>query len=148
MLGWEETFEEVVRDLTESRKRLKALKELASSGKVSKVTYDKLYGELNRRLLIAEEQRRNLLANLNEMKIEIEKQCTLLSKLIEYNELRFASGELSEDYYEKVSTAMKYGLDDSNRMLDSLQEATKKLDEMAPVYSQQNLDNITDMVKK
>lgn len=142
LLGWEQEFEDVVSNLTDSRKKLKALKELVASGKVSKITYDKLVGEFNRRLLIAEEQRRVLLTKLNEMKADIEKQSSILGKLIEFTELRFGAGEISEDYYEKVSTALKYGLDESNRVLGSLQEATKKLEELAPAYTELDIEGI------
>lgn len=142
LLGWEQEFEDVVNDLTDSRRRLKVLKELVASGKVSRITYDRLVGELNRRLLIAEEQRRGLLTKLNEMKTEIERQSGILSKLIEFTELRFGSGEISEDYYEKVSTALKYGLDESNRVLGSLQEATKKLEELAPTYAELDIEGL------
>ncbi|MEM2841772.1 MAG: hypothetical protein QW201_00470, partial [Thermoproteota archaeon] len=91
LLGWEQEFEDVVSNLTDSRKKLKALKELVASGKVSKITYDKLVGEFNRRLLIAEEQRRVLLTKLNEMKADIEKQSSILGKLIEFTERRFGA---------------------------------------------------------
>jgi hypothetical protein len=123
LFAWEVDFEDIVKQLNISSKRLSALNELVKQGKVSQATYEFLRKDFEQALKSAEARRNDMLARLTSKLGELKDQEQLLEKCLTSTEVRFVAGELSEERYKNVATALKLGLEETLSELESVQEA-------------------------
>ena len=123
LFAWEVDFEDIVKQLNISSKRLSALNELVKQGKVSQATYEFLRKDFEQALKSAEARRSDMLTRLTSKLGELKDQEQLLEKCLTSTEVRFVAGELSEERYKNVATALKLGLEETLSELESVQEA-------------------------
>jgi len=123
LFAWEVDFEDIVKQLNISSKRLSALNELVKQGKVSQTTYDFLRKDFEQALKSAEARRDDMIARLTSKLGELKDQEQLLEKCLTSTEVRFVAGELSEERYKNVANALKLGLEETLSELESVQEA-------------------------
>jgi hypothetical protein len=123
LFAWEVDFEDVVKQLNVSSKRLNALNELVKQGKVSSTTYEFLRKDFEQAVKSAEARKTEILSRLTAKLSELKDQTQLLEKCLTSTEVRFVAGELTEERYKNVSNALKLGLEESLSELESVQEA-------------------------
>ena len=123
MFAWEVDFEDIVKQLNISSKRLSALNELVKQGKVSQVTYDFLRKDFEQAVKSAEARKNDMITRLTSKLGELKDQAQLLEKCLTSTEVRFVAGELSEERYKNVANALKLGLEETLSELESVQEA-------------------------
>lgn len=140
MFFWEEELNEILDRIKKSRQRVEKLRELALSGRISRRTYDSLLPQFQRELGEADNRRKDLLSRLTVMQKELIEQARILEKLNYDLEMKVAYSQVPEDHYVKVSTALKYGIDETNRELEGISLAIKQLSEEAPAPSMYSLD--------
>lgn len=116
-------FEDIVKQLNISSKRLSALNELVKQGKVSQVTYDFLRKDFEQAVKSAEVRKNDMITRLTSKLGELKDQAQLLEKCLTSTEVRFVAGELSEERYKNVANALKLGLEETLSELESVQEA-------------------------
>jgi len=123
LFAWEVDFEDIVKQLNISSKRLSALNELVKQGKVSQVTYDFLRKDFEQAVKSAEARKDDMITRLTSKLGELKDQAQLLEKCLTSTEVRFVAGELSEERYKNVANALKLGLEETLSELESVQEA-------------------------
>ncbi|MGQ9514141.1 MAG: CdvA-like protein [Thermoproteota archaeon] len=123
MFAWEVDFEDVVKQLNVSARRLEALNELGRQGKVSQATLEFLRKDFEQAVKSAETRKNEMMNRLNSKLNELKDQAGLLEKCLTSTEVRFVSGEIKEDRYNKVAEALKLGLEETLNELESVQEA-------------------------
>jgi len=77
-VGWEEDFNEVLFSLRKNKERLKNLRELTTSGKISSETFESLYKKFESELLESESKRQNLLEKLLTLQKDLQSELELL----------------------------------------------------------------------
>jgi len=123
LFAWEVDFEDIVKQLNISSKRLSALNELVKQGKVSQVTYEFLRKDFEQAVKSAEARKNDMVSRLTSKLGELKDQAQLLEKCLTSTEVRFVAGELSEERYKNVANALKLGLEETLSELESVQEA-------------------------
>jgi len=123
LFAWEVDFEDVVKQINVSAKRLKALNELGRQGKVSQATLEFLRKDFEQAVKSAESRKNEMMNRLASKLSELKDQAGLLEKCLTSTEVRFVSGEIKEDRYNKVAEALKLGLEETLNELESVQEA-------------------------
>ena len=123
LFAWEVDFEDIVKQLNISSKRLTALNELVKQGKVSQVTYEFLRKDFEQAVKSAEARKNDMITRLTSKLGELKDQAQLLEKCLTSTEVRFVAGELSEERYKNVANALKLGLEETLSELESVQEA-------------------------
>jgi len=123
LFAWEVDFEDIVKQLNISSKRLTALNELVKQGKVSQVTYEFLRKDFEQAVKSAEVRKNDMITRLTSKLGELKDQAQLLEKCLTSTEVRFVAGELSEERYKNVANALKLGLEETLSELESVQEA-------------------------
>lgn len=148
MFAWEEELNEVLESLRRSRAKLSRLKSLTLSGKVSKDTYENLAAKFETDASSAEKKRRALVEGLSKLHSELSEQAKLFENLISSLEAKLAYSAVSEDHYVKVSTALRYGLEETIREMESVSDALSELYKEAPEPDQYILDKALKRVEK
>jgi len=123
LFAWEVDFEDIVKQLNISSKRLTALNELVKQGKVSQATYEFLRKDFEQAVKSAEVRKNDMITRLTSKLGELKDQSQLLEKCLTSTEVRFVAGELSEERYKNVANALKLGLEETLGELESVQEA-------------------------
>ena len=129
MFFWEEELNDVLAGLKKTRERITNVRELAVTGRISKQTHDTLAPQLQRDLVEVDKRRKDLLSRLTSRHRELTEQSRLLERLDSDLEMKLAYSLVSEDHYAKISTALKYGLEETTRELESVALAMRQLSE-------------------
>jgi hemoglobin-like flavoprotein len=136
-VGWEEDFNEILFSLRKNKERLKNLRELTTSGKISSETFEALYKKFETELLESESKRQNLLEKLLTLQKDLQEELELLESELKKLEVKLAYSLINEDHYEKVSTAFKYAIEEVSRELSSVSTAIEQLAREAPEVQEQ-----------
>ena len=148
MSAWEEELNDVLEALRRSNAKLSRLKSLVLSGKISKETYEDLIVKFEADASNAEKGRRALVETLSKLQKELSEQARLFESLTSSLEAKLASSAVSEDHYVKVSTALKYGLEETIREMESVSDALTELYKEAPEPDQYLIDKAMKRVEK
>jgi hemoglobin-like flavoprotein len=146
--AWEEELNDVLEALRRSNAKLSRLKSLVLSGKISKETYEDLIVKFEADASNAEKGRRALVETLSKLQKELSEQARLFESLTSSLEAKLASSAVSEDHYVKVSTALKYGLEETIREMESVSDALTELYKEAPEPDQYLIDKAMKRVEK
>jgi transketolase len=146
--AWEEELNDVLEALRRSSAKLSRLKSLVLSGKISKETYEDLIVKFEADASNAEKRRRTLVETLSKLQKELSEQARLFESLTSSLEAKLASSAVSEDHYMKVSTALKYGLEETIREMESVSNALTELYKEAPEPDQYLIDKAMKRVEK
>ncbi len=146
--AWEEELNDVLEALRRSSAKLSRLKSLVLSGKISKETYEDLIVKFEADASNAEKRRRSLVETLSKLQKELSEQARLFESLTSSLEAKLASSAVSEDHYMKVSTALKYGLEETIREMESVSNALTELYKEAPEPDQYLIDKAMKRVEK
>lgn len=136
-IGWEEEFNEVLFSLRKSKERLKNLRELTTSGKISSETFEVLYKKFETELLESESKRQGLLEKLLTLQKDLQNELELLEAELKKLEVKVAYSLINEDHYEKISVAFKYAVEEVSRELSSVSAAIEQLAKEAPEVQEQ-----------
>jgi uncharacterized protein (DUF3084 family) len=136
-IGWEEEFNEILFSLRKSKERLKNLRELTTSGKISSETFEVLYKKFETELLESESKRQGLLEKLLTLQKDLQNELELLEAELKKLEVKVAYSLINEDHYEKVSVAFKYAVEEVSRELSSVSAAIEQLAKEAPEVQEQ-----------
>jgi len=148
LLAWEDELNEVLEELKRSGEKLTRLKSLMLAGKISKETYESLIIKFEADASSAEKKRRALIESLSKSHKELSEQAKLFENLILSLEAKLASSAVSEDHYVKISTALKYGLEETIREMESVSSALTELYKEAPEPNQYLIDRAMKRVEK
>lgn len=148
MFAWEEELNDVLEMLRRSNAKLSRLKSLMLSGKISKETYENLIVGFEADAASAEKRRRSLVENLSELQKETSEQAKLFESLISSLEAKLATSAVTEDHYVKVSTALKYGLEETIREMESVSDALTALYKETPEPDQYLIDKAMKRVER
>jgi len=132
LLGWESEFNEVLFNLRRNKERLENLRKLASSGKISPDTFESLYKKFESELLESESERQNLINKLSSLQKDLQEELELLESELKKLEIKLAFSLIDEEHYEKVSTAIKYAIEEVTRDLSSVNSAIDQLVKESP----------------
>jgi hemoglobin-like flavoprotein len=146
--AWEEELNDVLEAVRRSSAKLSRLKSLVLSGKISKETYEDLIIKFEADASNAEKRRRALVETLSKLQKELSEQARLFESLTSSLEAKLASSAVSEDHYVKVSTALKYGLEETVREMESVSNALTELYREAPEPDQYLIDKAMKRVEK
>jgi transketolase len=146
--AWEEELNDVLEALRRSSAKLSRLKSLVLSGKISKETYEDLIVKFEADASNAEKRRRTLVETLSKLQKELSEQARLFESLTSSLEAKLASSAVSEDHYMKVSTALKYGLEETIREMESVSNALTELYKEAPEPDQYLIDKAMKRIEK
>lgn len=108
---WKVDSEELRREAEVSKRRMSALENLYSAGKVSARTYQELSGEYRKVLKSQEEERQRLIDMLEDRNGELSRQIALLERLLADTEVQHITGELSENAFKIAASNLKSGID-------------------------------------
>jgi len=108
---WKVDNEELRREAEVSKRRMSALENLYSGGKVSARTYQELSEEYRKVLKSQEEERQRLIDLLEERNGELSRQIALLERLLADTEVQHITGELSENAFKIAASSLKSGID-------------------------------------
>ena len=147
MFAWEDELNDVLEALRRSSAKLSRLKSLMLSGKISKETYENLVVGFEADAANAEKRRRTLVDNLSGLHKELSEQAKLFENLISSMEAKLATSAVTEDHYVKVSTALKYGLEETIREMESVSDALAALYKEAPEPDQYLIDRAMKRVE-
>jgi len=147
LFAWEEELNDVLELLRRSRTKLSHLKSLMLSGRISKETYENLIARFQMDASNAEKRRRELVEDLSKLHKDLSEQAKLFEKLLSSLEAKLACSVVSEDHYAKVSTALKYGLEETIREMESISDALSELYKEAPEPDQYLLDKALKRVE-
>lgn len=117
------------------------------SGRISKETYENLIARFQMDASNAEKRRRELVEDLSKLHKDLSEQAKLFEKLLSSLEAKLACSVVSEDHYAKVSTALKYGLEETIREMESISDALSELYKEAPEPDQYLLDKALKRVE-
>lgn len=148
LLAWEEELNEVLEVLRRSGEKLTRLKSLMLAGKISKETYENLIIGFEADAANAEKRRKMLVENLSKIHNEMSEQAKLFETLISSLEAKLATSAVTEDHYVKVSTALKYGLEETIREMESVSDALTALYKEAPEPDQYLIDKAMKRVER
>jgi len=146
--AWEEDLNDVLEALRRSSAKLSRLKSLVLSGKISKETYEDLIIRFEADASNAEKRRRALVETLSKIQKELSEQAKLFEGLTSSLEAKLASSAVSEDHYVKVSTALKYGFEETIREMESVSNALSELYKEAPEPDQYLIGKAMKRVEK
>lgn len=108
---WKVDSEELRREAEVSKRRMSALENLYSAGKVSARTYQELSEEYRKVLKSQEEERQRLIDMLEDRNDELSRQIALLERLLADTEVQHITSELSENTFKIAASSLKSGID-------------------------------------
>jgi DNA-directed RNA polymerase subunit F len=108
---WKVDSEELRREAEVSKRRMSALENLYSAGKVSARTYQELSEEYRKVLRSQEEERQRLIDLLEERNGELSRQIALLERLLADTEVQHITGELTDNAFRTASLSLRSGID-------------------------------------
>lgn len=108
---WKVDSEELRREAEVSKRRMSALENLYSAGKVSARTYQELSEEYRKVLRSQEGERQRLIDLLEERNGELSRQIALLERLLADTEVQHMTGELSDNAFRTAASSLRSGID-------------------------------------
>jgi len=108
---WKVDSEGLRREAEVSKRRMSALENLYSAGKVSARTYQELSEEYRKVLRSQEDDRQRLIYMLDNRNDELSRQIALLERLLADSEVQHITGELSENASKIAASSLKSGID-------------------------------------
>jgi len=137
MFSWESDFEDALKTINVYSRKLRALRKMVETGKVSGRTVEFLQRELEDYVKAVETRRQTILEKLENRMKEVQQQIDVIEKLVAENEMRHSAGETPDEKYSGMAVALNDALEESRNEYESLREATSILAKLPELMSQE-----------
>ncbi|MGD8545964.1 MAG: CdvA-like protein [Candidatus Bathyarchaeota archaeon] len=133
LISWKNPFERLNEEYELTQKKKEALDRLLDTGKISQSTYDSFNTKIDEAIVEIEKQQKILLEKMNSKAGELEKQIKILETLLANFEIRYVTGEIEEEVYQREIDLLTIGLETAKQELDGVKEAVGQLSNDMPI---------------
>ena len=133
LISWKNPFERLNEEYELTQKKKEALDRLLDTGKISQSTYDSFNNKIDEAIAEIEKQQKILLEKMNSKAGELEKQIKILETLLANFEIRYVTGEIEEEVYQREIDLLTIGLETAKQELDGVKEAVGQLSNDMPI---------------
>ncbi len=127
MVMWKNAFEKLDTELDLTKRKKQALDNLLSAGRISQVTHDCLYKEIDEEVEQIEVRRKALTEKMTDKLGELEDQQQTLEFFLAHSEMAYAAGEINDEMHAKECSALGMGLDAVKQELNWIKDVILQL---------------------
>jgi len=127
LISWKHSLKELKEEYETAKKKKIALDNLMDTGKISQATHDMFSVEIAEAITEIERQQKALFQKMNAKMIELKEQIRTLEILLANFEIQHVIGEVNEETYQRETTVLSTGLENTRKELDLVKQAVETL---------------------
>ena len=127
LISWKHSLKELKQQYETAKKKKVALDNLMDAGKISQSTHDLFSVEIAEAVTDIERQQKALFQKMDAKMIELKEQIRTLEILLANFEIQHVTGEIDEEAYQRESTVISTGLENTRKELNLVKQAVETL---------------------